>query len=146
VLTRVHRWGHRRLRGKVGSRYPGRAELVFVNITGRRSGAVHQIPLLAERDGDAADAPWIIAGSNGGQQDEPQWARNLRAQAENDVDASVEAHGTTTAVRVELVTDPAEHQRLYQILIDAWPLFTRYRNRVERTIPVFTLHPHRVDS
>ena len=141
VLTGVHRAGHRVLHGRVGSRYPGRAELVFVNITGRRTGKVYAVPLLAAHDGDEAAAPWVVAGSAGGQDEEPQWSRNLRAQAGAGSLATVEAHGETVAVRVECVTEDAEHDRLYHLLDDAWPFFARYAARTARRIPVFRLHP-----
>ncbi len=141
VLTGVHRAGHRVLHGRVGSRYPGPAELVFVNIAGRRSGKVYAVPLLAARDGEGEDAPLVVAGSAGGQAEEPQWSHNLRAMARAGTPATVDAHGRVLPVRVECVTDEAEHDRLYRLLIDAWPLFARYAARTARTIPVFRLHP-----
>lgn len=140
ILTGVHRAGHRVLHGRIGSRYPGRAELVFVTVTGRRTGKVYPVPLLATRDGADEDAPWVVAGSAGGQADEPQWSRNLRAQARAGAPAALDAHGSVVPVRVECVTDDAEHDRLYQLLNDAWPFFARYAARTTRRIPVFRLH------
>ena len=83
----------------------------------------------------------MVAGSAGGQAEEPQWSRNLRAQAGAGRPATVEANGKTAAVRVEHVIEDAEHDRLYHLLNDAWPFFARYEARTTRRIPVFRLHP-----
>ena len=68
-------WMYRRTGGKVGGRAKGGSLVLLLTVAGRKSGLPHTVPVAyVERDGD-----YYLAATAGGQPQEPQWIRNLRA-------------------------------------------------------------------
>jgi F420H(2)-dependent quinone reductase len=136
TVTRVHRVLHRTTGGRVGRRFPGGGHVVWLTVTGRKSGQPRTVPLLGVREGDGPDAPWIVTGSNAGQTKPPAWIFNARANP----DGQLEVDGERFAVRAEEVTESAEHARLYALLTTRWKGYVSYAKRAPRHIPVFRLH------
>src|SRR5262245_59415222 len=52
--------------------------LLLLHSTGRRSGHEYLTPLLYVEDGDT----YVLVGSNGGAEKEPEWVANVAAMAE----------------------------------------------------------------
>ena len=90
------------------------------------------MPLGAVRDGSS----WVVIASNAGHDQMPAWALNLRA----DQAVTVESRGVAAPFRAHEAVG-AEADRLWPIVIDAYPGYWDYRQRTERTIPLFVLEP-----
>jgi deazaflavin-dependent oxidoreductase (nitroreductase family) len=107
--------------------------LVLTTI-GRRSGEPRSVTLIyAERAGS-----YVVAGSNWGGQRHPAWSANLLAEPQ----ATVSVHGRTEKVKARLVTG-AERERCWALLLEHWPAYATYQDRIDRTIRVFVLEPVR---
>lgn len=138
VLT--HPWFHpihRRLYRLTGgwgvmSRALG-MDMILVTGVGRRTGTTRTVPLAAVRDG----ASWIIVGSNAGKAHMPAWVHNLRS----DSAVSVEHGRSVAAFTAREVVDADELERRWRQVIDGYPGYAVYRDRTDRTIPLFVLEP-----
>lgn len=143
ATTRAHRLLHRVSGGRLGRRFPGGSQVVWISTLGRRSGEWRRNPLLAVREDARPDAPWIVAGSNAGQETVPAWVHNARANP----DGRVEIDGVVAAARFEEISGP-ERSRLYAQLVAVWSAYAMYERNAGREIPVFRIHllPNLPDS
>lgn len=127
---------HRRLYRWTGGRGPvSRAlgmDMILVIARGRRTGTERTVPLAAVRDREA----WVVVGSNAGKPRAPAWIHNLRAEPE----VRVEHRGRGGAYRAREVTGD-EFERLWALVIAAYPGFAVYRDRTTRQVPLFVLEP-----
>ncbi len=98
--------------------------------TGRRSGKPRTVPLYAWEDADRL----VVVGSQGGSAHDPHWARNLRAHPR----ATVKKGRNVLDVRASEVA-AAERDRLWQLVVEAFPLYATYQRKTERVIPLFVL-------
>jgi deazaflavin-dependent oxidoreductase (nitroreductase family) len=131
LLTPADRLVGRLTRGRVVAL--GMVPSLLITTTGRRTGVRRTNPLVYVRDGDG----YGIAGSNWGQTSTPAWALNLLA----DPFAEVTIGGATHPVRAR-VTEGAERDRLWRLLVREWPPYETYREWAgEREILVFRLEP-----
>lgn len=135
TTTRVHRALDRLSGGRLGRRFPGGSQVVWISTLGRRSGEWRRNPLLAVRENGRPNGPWIVAGSNAGQETVPAWVHNARANS----DGHVEIDGVVTRARFEEVTGP-ERARLYAQLVEVWSAYAMYERNAGREIPVFRIH------
>ena len=103
---------------------------VTLTTTGRRSGEPRTVPLYAWEDGDRL----VIVGSWGGSANDPAWVRNLRA----DPRATIRKGRDALGVRAHEV-DAAERERLWALVVDAFPLYASYQRKTDRIIPLFVL-------
>lgn len=139
TMTVVHRVVDRLSGGRVGRRLAG-APVVWLTVTGRRSGTEQRVPVVAARDGDGPDAPYLVAGSRGGTEKTPAWAWNLRGHAERaDPAALVDGEQTRTVEVTEL--SGTDRDRGFELMVGAYRGFAGYQSRTDRTIPVFRLTP-----
>jgi deazaflavin-dependent oxidoreductase (nitroreductase family) len=132
ATTVSHRALHAVSGGRLGRRFPGGAQVVWITTLGRRSGEWRTTPLLAGRDG----ADWVIAGSNAGQERVPGWVFNIHEHPEGSLqegDVSVEV--TFTEVHGD------EALRLYSLLEQGWSAYRMYARNIHREIPVFRVSP-----
>jgi deazaflavin-dependent oxidoreductase (nitroreductase family) len=131
---------HRRLYRWTGGRGPvSRAlgmDMILVTARGRRTGTERTVPLAAVPDRGA----WVVVGSNAGKTRAPAWIHNLRA----DPDVRVEHRGRAGAFRAREATGD-ELERLWALVIGAYPGFGVYRDRTARQVPLFILEPTVVD-
>ena len=105
---------------------------VIVEMTGRRSGKVREVPLYAFRDGDRL----VVIGSNAGDDREPAWVGNLRAHPDVQVRVGRDAH----AMRAR-EAEGGERERCWAIAAAGYPGYETYRRMTERPIPVIVLEP-----
>ena len=128
IHVRLYRW--------TGGRGPiGRAlglDMILVTMRGRRTRALRAVPLAAVRDGDR----WVLIGSNAGKDRMPGWVFNLR----DDANATVAWRGTTSAYRATEAEGP-ERDRLWALVVAAYPGYAVYRDRTDRPIPLVVLTP-----
>ena len=101
-----------------------------ITTTGRRSGKPRTTPLYAWEDGDRL----VIVGSWAGSATDPDWVRNLRA----DPQATLKKGRTERTVRAREV-DASERDRLWKLVIEAFPMYASYQRKTERIIPLFVL-------
>lgn len=106
---------------------------LLLTTTGRKSGRPRTVTLLYGRADDAI----VLIGSNFGQAHHPAWALNLEATPQ----AVVQIGSERTDVRAELVTDPAQRERIWAHMIDIYPGYAMYRSKAGRDIKVFTVRP-----
>jgi deazaflavin-dependent oxidoreductase (nitroreductase family) len=127
----AHSGLYRLSRGRLGRRI-GKAPVLLLSTTGRKTGQRRTVPLLFI--GDAGD--WIVVASNGGRDDHPGWWRNLSANANATVQAGTR-HATVSASEVS----SEDRERLWPRLAAVYPSYDAYTKKTERHIPVVRLHP-----
>jgi deazaflavin-dependent oxidoreductase (nitroreductase family) len=107
--------------------------IVMLTTTGAKSGRRHTLPLVALPEGDRL----VVIASNYGQERNPNWYHNLRANP----GASVSFEGVTREV-VARELEGEERARWYERGIQIYPGWTSYRKRAaHRQIPVLELTP-----
>jgi deazaflavin-dependent oxidoreductase (nitroreductase family) len=116
-----------RLMGKVG-----RAPVLLLTTTGRKSGEPRTAPVVFLADGER----YVVIGSNAGNARTPAWALNLRATPA----AEVEVRGARLPVRAR-VAEGEERADLWRRMNEQYAGFDDYRERTSRDISVFVLDP-----
>jgi deazaflavin-dependent oxidoreductase (nitroreductase family) len=77
----------------------------------------------------------VVVGSRGGSAQHPAWVHNLRA----DPRATVAAGKNSWEVDAAEVPEGEERDRLWQLVVDRFPLYATYQARTRRLIPLFVL-------
>jgi deazaflavin-dependent oxidoreductase (nitroreductase family) len=127
----AHSGLYRLSRGRLGRRI-GKAPVLLLTTTGRKTGQRRTVPLLFIED--AGD--WIVVASNGGRDEHPGWWRNLSANP----NATIQAGARLAAVSANEVSSE-ERERLWPRLAAVYPSYDAYTKKTERRIPVVRLHP-----
>jgi deazaflavin-dependent oxidoreductase (nitroreductase family) len=100
--------------------------------TGRRSGEPREATLYAWPDGDGL----VVVGSRAGAARDPGWVHNLRANPRAAI-----RHGTRERPVTAVEVDDADRDRLWRMVVGAFPMYERYQQRTRRRIPLFVLNP-----
>jgi deazaflavin-dependent oxidoreductase (nitroreductase family) len=119
--------------GTVGGYFAG-ATVLLLHTAGRRTGKEHVTPVVYLPDGDR----WVVIGSKGGAPADPDWVRNLEANAE----ATIEVGTETIPVRAtEILRGGPEWDDLYARQVARREGFADYLEKTAgiRTIPVIVL-------
>jgi deazaflavin-dependent oxidoreductase (nitroreductase family) len=123
----LYRLSGGRLGGKVG-----RAPVLLLTSTGRRSGQQRTAPVLYLKDGERL----VVIGSNAGNKKAPAWSLNLQANP----DAEVEVGRDRSLVRAR-VTEGEERAELWRKMNEQYAGFDAYDANTSRDIAVFVLEP-----
>jgi deazaflavin-dependent oxidoreductase (nitroreductase family) len=123
----IYRLTRGRVMGKIG-----RAPVLLLTSTGRRSGQPRTAPVLFLADGERL----VVIGSNAGNQRAPAWSHNLKANP----DAAVQVRGERRQVRAR-VAEGAERSELWAKMNAQYAGFDDYDERTSREIAVFVLEP-----
>ena len=115
--------------GKVGGQFNG-MPLLLLTTKGAKSGVSRTNPLAYLRDGDR----YVIIASYAGAPKNPPWYHNLVANPT----VRVEVGGQSFDARAEVVKEP-ERSALYQRVEAAMPVFSEYKRKTQRSIPVIAL-------
>jgi len=108
--------------------------VVILTSTGAKSGQARTKPVIGIPDGDNV----VLVASNWGQELNPAWYYNLRA---NPV-AELEFGGHSEAYTAREVTEPDEYQRLWKKAAGVYIGFDKYQQRTgDRKIPIMVLVP-----
>jgi deazaflavin-dependent oxidoreductase (nitroreductase family) len=99
---------------------------------GRRSGKRRAVTLYAWPDAERL----VVVGSWAGRDRDPAWALNLRAEPR----ATVGQGARQRDVRAVEVAG-AERERLWALVVEAFPMYAAYQRRTTRRIPLFVLEP-----
>jgi deazaflavin-dependent oxidoreductase (nitroreductase family) len=129
AATSAHVALYRATGGRVGGRF-GRAPILLLDTTGRKTGQRRTTPLLYLRDGD----DFVVVASNAGRDWEPAWWLNLRANPAAQVRVGSRVH----RVQAEQA-GPGDRARLWPLLNRIYPSYDSYQRRVSREIPVVRL-------
>jgi len=117
--------------GRIGG-HLGRAPILLLTTTGRRSGEPRTAPLVYLPDGDR----FIVIGSNAGNPKAPAWALNLEANPEAEVQVKRDRHLVRSRV-----AQGTEHEELWRRMNDQFGGFDDYKARTSRDIRLFVLEP-----
>ncbi|MFD3704885.1 nitroreductase/quinone reductase family protein [Nocardia sp. NPDC058658] len=127
---RLHERMYRRFGGGPAGKWLGRP-IFRLTVVGRTSGQPRSVVLMLVRDGDDL----VVCGSNGGNPSAPNWWRNLVAAESGEVQLGRD----TWPVAVREITDDAEYERLWAVLVAGYPDFATYRELTERRLPIAVL-------
>jgi deazaflavin-dependent oxidoreductase (nitroreductase family) len=123
----IYRLSRGRLMNKVG-----KAPVLLLTSTGRRSGQPRTAPVLYLEDGEGV----VVIGSNAGNEHAPAWSYNLKAHP----DAQIEIGAKRRLVRAR-VAEGDERAELWQKMNAVYAGFEDYDERTARDISVFVLEP-----
>ncbi len=131
LMWRIHRFLLRATRGRVGSRV-GSMKVLLLATTGNKSGQLRSVGLShLERGGR-----YFVVASYAGEDRDPAWAKNLRAQPK----ATVTVMGRSFPV-VARALEGEEREAMFARFVEADPAYGEYTERTTREIPVFELRP-----
>lgn len=122
---------YRLTRGRVGGRL-GKAPILLLTTTGRKSGQPRTAPVLYLADGDN----YVVINTNAGNDKTPAWSLNLRANPE----AEVEVKGRRTKVRARLA-EGEERADLWRRSMEQYSGWDFYESKLDRAVGVFVLEP-----
>jgi deazaflavin-dependent oxidoreductase (nitroreductase family) len=117
--------------GRIGGRV-GRAPVLLLTTTGRRSGEPRTAPVVYLTDGDNV----VVIGSNAGHDRTPAWSLNLKDRPE----AEIEIGRQRQAVRARVAVGE-ERTDLWRRHNEQYAGFDEYEARTDRDIAVFVLEP-----
>ena len=115
--------------GRKGHRKWG-VNTLLLTTRGRTSGLLRRTALIYGRDGDR----YLVVASNGGQQDDPSWYRNLLQHPDVDLQVGEE----TFAARAR-PANASEKPPLWSAMVSIWREYERYQARCARQIPLVIL-------
>jgi F420H(2)-dependent quinone reductase len=115
--------------GRIGGRV-GRAPVLLLTTTGRKSGHRRTAPVVYLADGES----FVVIGSNAGHSRAPAWSLNLKAGPE----AEIEVGRRKLPVRARIATGE-ERADLWQRHNEQFAGFDEYEARTDRDIAVFVL-------
>jgi deazaflavin-dependent oxidoreductase (nitroreductase family) len=132
VFWRIHRAFVRLTGGRLGR--TGTLPGLLLTTKGRRSGERRDVVLNYLADGDA----YVVIASYGGEDRDPAWWRNLKA----DPEAEVTLAGSRVRVRAR-ESEGADRERLWARIVLTDPTYTEYQQRTKRRLAVVVLEPAR---
>ena len=116
-------------RSSNGDAFKGRP-LLLLTTTGARSGQRRTTPMMYVRDGERL----LVIASNAGAPKHPDWYYNLVAHPHVTVEVGRETYDATA-----VVTEGAERQQLWDMIVEQYPFFADHQAKVIRRIPVVAL-------
>ena len=116
--------------GHVGGHFEGK-NMLLLHTVGRRTGLPRVNPLVYTTD----TGRFLVGGSNGGAEKEPQWVANVEAMAE----VTIEVGERTLQAKPTVLREGQERERLYAVMVEYWPDYLQYETRTSRAFPVLQL-------
>ena len=117
--------------GRVGGKL-GKAPILLLTTTGRKSGQSRTAPVLYLADGDR----FVVINTNAGNAKTPAWSLNLRANPE----AEVEVGRRRTKVRARMA-EGGERSELWRRHMQQYSGWDYYESKLDREPSVFVLEP-----
>lgn len=128
-LSGLHSGVFRVTGGRIGTRLVDN-DMLLLTTTGRTTGSPHTVPLLYLTDNPDV----IVIASYGGRPSDPDWYRNLLANATGTVRIGAVSH----SVRATTMDDD-ERGEWWPRIVDAYADYAVYQARTDRQIPVVRL-------
>ena len=129
LFGKVHKVVYRMSGGRLFAKL-GRAPMLLLTATGRKSGKPRTTPLLYVEDGDG----FAVVASFGGAPEHPSWYRNL----EKNPKVTLQIENRVISVTASTAT-PEEKKRLWPRLTAIYPDYDTYQKETTRDIPVVLL-------
>jgi deazaflavin-dependent oxidoreductase (nitroreductase family) len=107
--------------------------VVQLTTTGRRTGVPRKTMLTAPI---AEEAMVVVVASNGGDQRDPQWYRNILVCP----NVTIMLNGDTRAMRARVAAG-SERRELWERIQEVGPTYSGYQSRTTRRLPVVVLEP-----
>ena len=104
--------------------------LLLLTTTGAKSGQPHTTPMMYVPDGDRL----LVIASNAGAPKHPDWYHNLVAHSQVIVEV-----GNETFEASATVTEGAERQKLWAMIVERYPFFAEHQAKISRQIPIVIL-------
>jgi F420H(2)-dependent quinone reductase len=120
---------YRATRGRLMGTW-GRAPVLLLTTTGRRSGQQRTAPVVFLAAGERI----VVIGSNTGSDRAPAWSFNLKANP----DCMVQVRGQRRQMRARIAGGD-ERAELWQAMNEEYAGFDDYENRTSRDIALFVL-------
>lgn len=120
---------YRASRGRLGATW-GRAPILLLTTTGRRSGQQRTAPVVYMTDHQRL----VVIGSNAGNERAPAWALNLQANP----GCAVQVGGTRRQLKARVAEDE-ERAELWRKMNEQYAGFDDYEERTSRELRVFVL-------
>jgi deazaflavin-dependent oxidoreductase (nitroreductase family) len=118
--------------GRVGGKV-GKAPILLLTTTGRKSGQKRTAPVLYLADDDR----FVVINTNAGNAKTPAWSLNLRANPE----AEVQVGRKRVRVRARLA-EGEERAELWRRHMEQYSGWEFHESKLDRDIGVFVLEPH----
>ena len=103
--------------------------VIIVTNTGWKTGAIRKTPLMKVTDGNR----YILIASQGGAPKHPLWYHNLKADSKVEIRDGINVYSMVA----KEINDTNERSRLWKLAVEAFPPYQEYKDKTERTIPVF---------
>lgn len=132
VANTVHRNLFKASSGRIGGRIMGMPALIL-HTTGRKSGKPRTTMLTAPI---VEDGRIVLVASYGGDDREPSWAGNVRANP----DVQVTMAGSTTPMTAHIAS-AEEKAALWPRVTSTYKGYAGYQTKTEREIPLVILEP-----
>jgi deazaflavin-dependent oxidoreductase (nitroreductase family) len=132
VVNTIHRTLFTATSGRIGGRIAGMPALIL-KTTGRKSGAVRTSMLTAPI---VEDDRVVIVASYGGDDREPSWSLNLRANPEVEI-----TMGGSTKKMSARIASAEERADLWPRVTSTYKGYAGYQTKTEREIPLVILTP-----
>ena len=110
----------------------GKAPVLLLTTTGRKSGKKRTTPLLYLEDAGA----YCVVASSGGSPKHPAWYLNLTAHPETELQVRNRKLSATAET-----TTADEKKRLWTRFTEIYADYDTYQKRTDREIPIVTLTP-----
>jgi deazaflavin-dependent oxidoreductase (nitroreductase family) len=122
---------YRLTRGRVGGKV-GKAPVLLLTTTGRKSGQKRTAPVVYLQDGERM----VVINTNAGNAKVPAWSLNLSAEPQAEVDV-----GGRTIPVLARIAEGEERSELWRKHIDQYSGFDEYDAELDREPKVFVLDP-----
>ena len=131
LFSSLHAFWYRLFRGRLVGKM-GKAPILLLTTTGRKTGKERELPLLYQQEGDVI----YIVASNGGRPHHPAWYLNLRDNPEVKVRI-----GTDERTMVARTANDDERARIWPKMTAVYKSYDSYVKKTDRHIPVVILDP-----
>jgi deazaflavin-dependent oxidoreductase (nitroreductase family) len=132
VATRLNIAVLRATGGRLGGRV-GRAKILVLHHTGRKSGRARETPLIYLDD----EPNVVVVASKGGVDQHPAWFHNVMAMDTTEV----ELPGSGRRTVRPRVAEGGEREALWPRLVGIYKPYADYATYTDRQIPVVVLEP-----
>jgi deazaflavin-dependent oxidoreductase (nitroreductase family) len=122
---------YRLSRGRIGGKV-GRAPVLLLTTTGRKSGQLRTCPVVYIED----EGRFVVINTNAGNKPTPAWSLNLKANPEAEVEVGHRRHGVRA--RIAEGEERADLWRKHNVQYSG---FDEYAEKLDRDIAVFVLDP-----
>jgi F420H(2)-dependent quinone reductase len=126
VFVTLNVWLYRLSGGRVMGKM-GRAPILLLTTTGRKSGRKRTVPLLYVQDGGT----FVIVASFAGSPKHPAWYLNIEANPKVELQV-----GSERFVGVARRASTEQKARLWPSLLAVYPQYAEYQKRTTRDIPL----------